>query len=223
MTSRERLLCVAEGKSPDRQPAIGWPVATSDSDVVVIADASKVAEVAGDSRAVLVEVCNPFGLALRAGVDLNVAQKSDPESGSAKLSEFVNATRQSIQAALDAGADGIFYKLFGANEKFCTPMQFGGYYLETERELLQGATGAALNVLFIVGDADTFIDFVSDLPAHVFAWDAASTGFSVSAVRELRHGALCTNASDADVLLQTGCGSRSISEFLTLQVNGSHA
>ena len=68
-------------------------------------------------------------------------------------------------------------------------MQYGGYYLERDRELLQEIEAARLNVLCVVGDEEVFIDFVSDLPAQVFAWDSRATSVSSAYVRELRKGA----------------------------------
>lgn len=220
MTAKERLLAANQGVDP--KPTIVWP-GKGESDVVIVNDISKIDAAKSDEKIVLVEVANPFGLALQAGVDLNHAQKEDPVRGAERLNEFVARTRDKINDALSAGADGVLYKLYGACEQFCTPMQYGGYYLEIERELLSEASQASLNILYVVGDEDTFIDFVSDLPAHAFAWDSQTTGFSVAMVRELRDGALCTNDNSADILLKSDTGRQSVAQFLTLQVNGSHA
>ncbi len=221
MTPRERLTAIARGGSADERPTLVWPGPSSD--VIVVSSPSEVMAKQDPDRILIVEVSNPFGLALAAGVDLNQAQKNDPAAGAEKLAHFVAKTRESIQAALDAGADGILYKLFGANEQFCTPMQYGGYYLEVDREILSEFSEATFNLLYVVGDADTFIDFVSDLPAHAFAWDVQSTGFSVLMVRELRSGALCADDPAADILLSSQVDRGTVAQFLTLQVNGSHA
>ncbi|MBX3117961.1 MAG: hypothetical protein KF784_02775 [Fimbriimonadaceae bacterium] len=223
MTARQRLTAIASGTANGTKPTVAWPGNDASSDVVIVSSPSEIDTKRDPDKLILVEVSNPFGLALQAGVDLNQAQKDDPVAGGAKLAEFTAKTKAAISAALSAGADGILYKLYGATEQFCTPMQYGGYYLEIDREILAEAEPATFNLLYIVGDADTFIDFVSDLPAHAFAWDIQSTGFSVSAVRELRPGALCANDPEADILLQTATGKETTAQFLTLQVNGSHA
>lgn len=223
MTARERLTAVARGGAFESRPTIVWPGSGASSDVVIVPSAHEVASKRDPDRLILVEVCNPFGLALQAGVDLNQLQKDDPAAGGEKLEEFAVKTRSLIAEAMDAGADGVLYKLYGATERYCTPMQYGGYYLELDRAILSEVTDAPFSMVYIVGDADTFIDFVSDLPAHAFAWDAAATGFSAAAVRELRQGALCADDPDADILLQSHVGKETVAQFLTLQVNGSHA
>jgi hypothetical protein len=103
------------------------------------------------------------------------------------LDRYVAQTRNALAAGLDAGADGVLYRLHGAREALCTPMQYGGYYLERDRELLEEIADAALNVLLVVG-GDAYLDFVCDLPAHVFAWDVEATGVTSDQIRALRVG-----------------------------------
>ncbi len=153
---------------------------------------------------VLAEVSNPFGLALGKGIDLNKALKDDPSVGSVLLDGLVEEVRASIRMSLESGADGIFYRLHGASPRHCTPMQYGGHYLERDREILGEAQGAELNVLFIAGAEDLYIDFVSDLPAHVFAWDFDLTGLHASEVRISRDGALASSDPSSEILLIIG-------------------
>jgi hypothetical protein len=205
MTSRERLLAVAKGVQPDRQPVIAWPYQTSESDVQHFNHETLPDVIEPQSgELALVEVTNPFGLALQKGVDLNQALKDDPRSGNRLLGEFVDEARRDIDTAFEVGADGIFYRLYGARARHCTPMQYGGYYLEKDRDLLADVQDAVLNVLFVVGEEDVYLDFVSDLPASLFGWDAKDSKIEVSTVREMRPGALLCESPEADVLLKTG-------------------
>lgn len=196
MTSRERLLAATRGGETDRLAVLAWPLADDASDAVV----GSLAE----EKISLTEVLNPFGRARRAGLNLNEALYDDPEAGDALLSRFVEETRGALAEARDEGADGVLYVLEGAHPIHCSPMQYGGHYLERDRELLEAVSDAGLNVVFVVGDEGVYIDFVSDLPAHVFAWDSASSGVSVAEVRKMRSGALATNAEGADIALITG-------------------
>ena len=120
------------------------------------------------------------------------------------LDALTNEVRASIERAIEHGADGILYQLYGAEPGHCSPMQYGGHFLDRDRELLGEITDATANVLFVVGGEGTYLDFLSDLPAHVFAWDSLSTGVSVADIRAMRNGALATQSPEADILLLPG-------------------
>lgn len=199
MTSRERLIAAARGGEVDRRPTLVWPGHPADSDALVVSSPSLLPAAEGVVR--LVEVVNPFGRAAEEGVDLNAALDADPASGNARLDAYVEATREAIQAALTAGADGILYRLHGARAEWCSPMQYGGFYLERDRELLSEIQDATLNVLYIVGNDDVYLDFVSDLPAHVFAWDRDASGFDAAYVRTLRQGAQASSDPASEIAL----------------------
>jgi len=213
MSSRERLIAAVRGGEVDRQPILGWPgegVANSDA---IVSDLSEFAGVLSrtggnprpaieaSSPVLLVQVSNPFGKALENGTDLNALLAAEPEEGGKVLDHLVSETREDMISALDGGADGVIYLLHGACEEHCSPMQYGGHYLERDRELLAGASDATLNFLYVVGDRDLYLDFVSDLPAHLFGWDDRSSGVSVSEGRTIRNGAVATFDPGSDVLL----------------------
>ncbi|MBS1718690.1 MAG: hypothetical protein JSS72_13260 [Armatimonadetes bacterium] len=112
-------------------------------------------------------VLSPFARSLRAGSDLNSKLKSAPEEGHQELAKLADETRKDI-AGLD-GFDGFCYLLIGAEPEYCSPMQYGGYYLELDRELLTAAEPGKLSMLLAVGGEEVFIDALSDLPATIFA------------------------------------------------------
>jgi len=152
-----------------------------------------------DDLPVLAFVTNPYGQAEASGEDLNALWRNDPAAGAARTSELANATKAAIANAKSAGVDGFVYALSGAEPGRCTPMQYGGQYLEVDREILCSIQDS-LVVVLIEGGEGAYLDFVSDLPAQVFAWDSAATGFSVSEIRALRPGALAAPDADADIL-----------------------
>ena len=203
MTSRERLLAASRGGSLDLQPRLGWLSDDSGLDGSVVEDMSKMNRRDSES-VVLVDVSNPFGLALQKGIDLNKALKDDPSVGSEVLDSLVEEVRQRISLSLELGADGIFYRLHGACPRHCSPMQYGGHYLERDRELLGGASEAFLNVLFVAGEDELYIDFVSDLPAQVFAWDSELTNVSAQDVRAARTGAVASSDPSSEIELVIG-------------------
>lgn len=146
----------------------------------------------------LVPVLNPFGRSAVDGVDLNELLHADPAAGNQKLDAYVAATREAIA---QAKGQGILYILEGARAGCCSPMQYGGYYLERDRELLAEITADVTTVLAVVGGEDVFLDFVSDLPAQVFAWDAPASGFTASYVRGLREGIQASSDPESEIAL----------------------
>lgn len=225
MTSRERLIAVGKGQEADQKPTIIWPGESEEfADALVIPSwmLLHVQEVPlPDGRLLLAEVINPFGKARIRGIDLNEMIRLDPEIGSVELDEIADETRLEMREALSHGADGILYRLHGARGRFCTPMEYGGHYLEKDRELLEEITEAQFNMLFVVGDEDVYLDFVSDLPAHAFSWDRHGTGITANQVRDLRSGALAADDENADILLRHPVPN--VAEFIEFVEEGEYA
>ncbi|MBA3726258.1 MAG: hypothetical protein H0W86_07335 [Armatimonadetes bacterium] len=210
MDSRERLVAAARGGAGDRAPWFAWSPATSartatdfakkwKPDAVVVESAIDCGQVLAEAPdvAVLVEVGNPFGEAMQAGVDLNEEFSRGPIDGSSAFGAYSQGVASSLQAALRGGADGVLYRLFGADPGLSSPMQFGGFYLEKERELLQSIADARLNVLYVEGGEEMFLDVLADLPAQAFSWDEGRSHISPHEVRKVRKGALaCGLESD---------------------------
>lgn len=197
MTARERLIAAARGGEVDRTPTISWP-GTGQGDASVVVDAGT----AGDS-VTLVEISNPFGRALDQGLDLNAELATDPEGGARRLDALVAETKAHIATALSQGADGVLYRLHGACAERSSPMQYGGHYLERDREILEEIADATLNLIFVVGDRDLYLDFVSDLPGHLFGWDDRTSGVTPEEGRQIRNGAVATFGGSPDVRLIT--------------------
>lgn len=195
MTGRERILGAISGSPSNRRPLF---ILDDDprSDVRVV----RVPGARDDERLTLVDVTNPFGQALLDGINLNELIYTDPEAGNQKLDELVDRVRSLIKTALDSGADGVFYRLKGAEPSLTTPMQYGGYYLERDRELLAEISETP-SAVFIDAGEGAYMDFVSDLPAAIFAWDIDRTDESVVRMRSLRPGLLAAEDPTADLLL----------------------
>lgn len=197
MTPRERLMVASRGGEADRKPIISWDGSDSEADAIVVAPNLVKANIG--ERVVLAEVPSPFSI---YGTSLNALLREDPESGSAKLDAAVEITRQLMEQAMSDGADGIFYCLYGATADNSTPMEYGGFYLERDRELLESVSEATLNVLFLVGKEDLYYDFVSDLPANVIAWDFDLSGITSKQIRFGRPGAQASSDPASEIILR---------------------
>lgn len=201
MTGKERFVAVASGQPADRTPIVVWPDPDQRSDVAVVRVARiHDAHATNPGKAVLAEIVNPLGRAIARSITLPKTLRESPEDGQAKLQQLVEETRADIDLALAAGADGIFYRLEGAHPPVTTPMEYGGFFLEADRQLLQSAESGKANVLFAHGTADYF-EFLTDLPAHVFAWDRELAGDVLERVRSMRKGPLACMDGRADVIL----------------------
>lgn len=224
MTCRERLIAATRGGEVDRQPVIRWPYWEESSDIRHYNHETMPEHIeGGDEDLSLVEITNPFGLALQRDLDLNKILKEDPKEGNRLLGELIDEAQEDINLAFQGGADGIIYRLYGARSRHCTPMQYGGFYLEKDRELLDGVKDALLNVVFVVGEEDVYLDFVSDLPAHVFGWDSRESQIPVSEVRKMRTGALLSEDPTSDICLQPGTDFLSRVLESSVRTEDSHA
>jgi len=213
LNSRERLTAAARGGETDRIPWFAWSPGTQadaaiefysrwQPDAIVVKSALEVGPVvaAGPEAAILVEVGNPFGTALQKNVDLNEEFEKGPQVGGAAFESLVAETESALESALDSGADGVLYRLFGAEPLLSTPMQFGGFYLEQERELLAGIRDARFNVLYVEGGDGLYLDVVADLEAHAMGWDEDRSAIPATEVREMRRGALACGLFNEDPL-----------------------
>ena len=79
-------------------------------------------------------------------------------------------------------------------------MQYGGLFLEWDRDILSEANHGLFVALYIKGGEETYLDFVSDLEADLFVWNRDATRVSVATMRQIRFGALACDDPAADVL-----------------------
>lgn len=202
MTPRERLTAVARGGPVDKRPVVLLPGRQDQRADAIAVGPKDVADCLekSEGQAVLGHVVSPLGMAMRSGIALTKVLSDDLEAGAKKLEELTEQARSEMREALDQGADGVFYELDGAYPSQTTPMEYGGHFLEVDRQLLDEVKDARFNVLYVCGDEDPYVDFVIDLPAHAFAWDVAS-GADFDEVRRQREGALAAKHPGADVLL----------------------
>lgn len=145
----------------------------------------------------MIRIDGLFARAERLDFDLLALLESDPDRGNTELAKLIEAVKRDI----DTADKPIVYRLTGPEPAKATPMQYGGFFLERDRELLEFAKPRGEVWLFVDAGPDAYLDFVSDLPADVFVWDAQKTGFPLSEMSKLRSGTLCTNGPGADLPL----------------------
>lgn len=195
MTGRERLVAAAKGGEVDRKPMILARENSPEADGIVRPWCHE----GGEGQAQLWAVDSPFSRAIREGFDLNDALQADPTAGEQALNVYADEARREMMEALEGGADGIFYRLDGAYPEASTPMEYGGHYLEVDRLLLSEVQEARFNVVWIEGEEELYLDFVSDLPAHALGWSMSRTGVGAQELRPMRNGALAGDSLEADI------------------------
>lgn len=203
MTKRERLIAAARGGEVDRKPVVVWSASPGHQADGICVAPTMVAEAVRShaEQMILVEIMSPCGLGRRRGIPLTRLLREEPEEGRAAFVRLRDYVEAQIDRAFDEGADGIYYRLDGAYPAMNTPMEYGGFYLETDREFLERVQDAPVNLLHVEGQEDVYFDCVADLPAALFGWDRPKTGVSVAEMRTVRSGALAAEDPEADVLL----------------------
>lgn len=169
---------------------LAWPQAAAVQSDFAVSPAGEV------QPGLWAEVANPFARAIEAGFDLNSEMDLNPARGAELLADLTAQTQDDLAAKLKAGASGIVYRLVGACPEHCTPMQFGGLYLEGERAILSDVTVPTL--VFIEG-AEVYFEFVSDLPATYMGWDVTQNALSLEEARTYRQGAFALASDDAEL------------------------
>jgi hypothetical protein len=199
LTSLERLTTAANGGDVDQKPEFKIGLGDcADAHGVQLNELAAL-KAACPEAAALVRVASPLGRAMAKGIDIHTQLHDDPAEGAEVLDGLVSETRTAMTDALDQGADGICYEIEGASPEFCTPMQFGGHFLELDRELMEEISEAKFNMMWIKPKRDPYLDFVSDIPAHALAWDMNGSGRAPAEIRTLREGALAGDHPDADI------------------------
>jgi hypothetical protein len=207
LTGRERLVAAARGGAVDRTPVLcgpGGPCSGADGFVVEVAEVGAALQRNAET-AVLARVLSPLGRAMRAGEKIVAILHENVVAGGERMRELIGDARAEMAAGLESGADGVFYELEGAYPAMTTPMEYGGHFLEADRQLLGEVQSARFNVLFVCGEHEPYIDFVSDLPAHAFAWDERS-GVTAEYVRTVRSGALASVGGEIALKLNAASG-----------------
>lgn len=201
MTGAERLRAAARGGAVDRRPTLSFDLSHATDGVIATPDRLLQARAGVSGRAVLALIPNPFARARVLVPHLSDLLAEDPEAGAEALDQLREAVLSDAEAALGSGADGIAYHLDGAYPEATTPMEYGGHFLEVDRSILTALAEAPLNLVYVEGDTEPYLDFVADLPAAFLGWNALAVTTDLDFIRRMRTGVLALDHPDADVHL----------------------
>lgn len=124
----------------------------------------------GDGVPIVQTVFSPVGIAHKLGGDLTLEDiRRPPAALHAALQAIAETMRGFVRASLAAGADGIFYAVQLASEKFCSAGKYREFGRPYDLQVLEAAEGSAFSILHLHG-ADIFFDLVADYPVQAVNW-----------------------------------------------------
>lgn len=98
-----------------------------------------------------------------------------PRQLQAALEVITATTTAFVRAALEAGADGIFYAIQHARASLLSEAEYQTFGRPFDLEVLAAAQAGSLNLLHLHG-TDTYFDMVADYPVHALNWHDRETG-----------------------------------------------
>lgn len=88
-----------------------------------------------------------------------------------------------VKAALEGGADGVFYTIKPAGKAFLSLDQYKEFCLEDDAEVLQAANGGWFNMLHLCGSG-VYFDVIPELPCHAVNYEVLPEHPKLSEVRD---------------------------------------
>jgi uroporphyrinogen decarboxylase len=114
--------------------------------------------------------------------DLLAYVREAPEATHAALAALQETLSDYAQAALEQGADGIFFAVKAADGDQLTRAQYAEFGLPYDRPVLDAAAGGWLNLLHLCGD-HLYFEVAGDLPSPLISWALSPDNPSLAAGR----------------------------------------
>ena len=140
----------------------------------------------GPETPIIVTLFSPLAYAIRfAGAELvGEHMGTNPVQLHHALATLAGNLRLFNQAAIEAGADGMFFAVHGAGDKLYSDRQYAEFGRPYDLMALAGAGKGWLTTLHVHASSDLNIDPFLSYPAPVVSWSDRVTGISLSKVRE---------------------------------------
>ena len=142
---------------------------------------SRTRELAGPDIPIIETVFSPISQAknlIGGGLEIVHLRRHRAELQRA-LDVIAETTVRFVRAALEAGADGIFYAMQRASADFLSEQEYREVGRPLDLRILEAAQGATFNLLHLHG-LHTYFDMVADYPAHALNWHDRDTGPSLA-------------------------------------------
>ena len=124
-----------------------------------------------DGAPVIHTVFSPLTIARKlAGDRLNEDLRTAPDAVSAALETITQTTARYAAAALEAGADGIFFATQAASPETFTLEEARRFDVPFARRVLERVQGRSRFTLLHIHGRDIYFDELASLPAHAVNW-----------------------------------------------------
>jgi uroporphyrinogen decarboxylase len=150
----------------------------------------------------LMTIFSPLTLAFKlAGKGVVDHLRQHPTALHTGLEIIAQTTAHFGQAALNSGADGLFFATQLANHHMLTPTEYDEFGLRYDLAVLDALSGrSAITVLHLHG-TDIFFDLVNRYPVHAVSWHDQETFPDLVEAQQLTDRAFVTGL-DRNLLLQ---------------------
>lgn len=150
----------------------------------------------GGETPFLMTVFSPLTLAYKlAGEAVVEHLREHPADLHAGLEAIAGTTLRFAQAALRAGADGLFFATQLAGHHWLTPSEYGEFGERYDLAVLEAVSGteaeSKITVLHLHGQ-DVFFDLANRYPIHAVSWHDRETAPSLTEARQLTDRAFIT-------------------------------
>ncbi len=165
----------------------------------------------GDDFPLILTLFSPLSYTFRfIGKAQAIAQaRQNPKAFEQGLAILAANLRPLVEAAIDAGASGIFFSCIGATNIDLTPEEYAHFGRPYDLEVLAGAQAGWLNIVHVHADPDqesdeiyfpTFVDY----PVAVMSWSDRLTGPSLSEALTMTDKCLMGGLSERGPLTHGG-------------------
>lgn len=106
-----------------------------------------------------------------------------PQPAREALSAIKETYANFATAAIESGADGIFFSIKAAGQGHLPLDQYKAFCLADDREILQAAQAGWFNILHLCGKG-VYFDVIPDLPVHVINYEVMPEHLGLKEVRD---------------------------------------
>ena len=177
-------------------------------------------ELAGPDIPLIETVFSPIAQAknlIGSGLDVVHLRRHRRELHHA-LEVIAETTIRFVSAALEAGADGIFYAMQRASADVLSEAEYREVCRPLDLRVLEAAQGAEFNLLHLHG-LHTYFDMVADYPAHALNWHDRDTGPSLAEGARRFPGMVVGGLSQRDMVEGTPESVRSLAGQAIAEMN----
>lgn len=178
-------------------------------------------ELVGPDIPILETVFNPLSQAKRLvgrGAEI-VHLRSHRAEISAALEVITTTTVAFVQAALEAGADGIFYAIQHASATLLSEAEYRDSLRPLDLRILAAASSGSFHLLHLHGQ-HTYFDLVADYPVHALNWHDRETGPTLAEGARRFPGLVVGGLSQHDMIEGDPAQTQALAHQVTAETGG---